>query len=272
MSINSGPFYSSSFPFHSPNAASSLNIRFISIKALLCPSWFISIFQLIHTTSRSLTTSERTMRFIIITAIIAGCAAAGSLSKQHKHNRRTSTFQIVYNGTEKLKAANNTLYIGSPKQDACCNQFNAEDAATFYLKDEELFLYSPGNPKQQVIVNSKKAATGCEKTFTVCCTLLTILPLGQNSVGYSIGTRKRLEKAQREGWRIDDDDNITFDGLSLMACSSSGVGRDIIVRKSDCRLKGCRACRRVTAKATYTSKPTSCLYSGEGQVVSHFCL
>ncbi|CZR36185.1 uncharacterized protein FPRO_03555 [Fusarium proliferatum ET1] len=195
------------------------------------------------------------MRFIIITAIIAGSAAAGSLSKQQKPIRRTSTFQIVYNRTEKFKAANNTLYIGSPKQDACCNQFNAEDAATFYLKDEELFLYSPGNPKQQVIVNSKKAATGC-----------------QNSVGYSIGSRKKLEKAQREGWRIDDDDNITFDGLSLMACSSSGVGRDIIVRKSDCRLKGCRACRRVTAKATYTSHPTSCLYSGEGQVVSHFCL
>ncbi|KAF5249720.1 hypothetical protein FANTH_5028 [Fusarium anthophilum] len=98
-------------------------------------------------------------------AIIAGYAAAGSPTKQHKHIRRTSTFQIVYNGTEKLKAANNTLYIGSPKQDACCNQFNAEDAATFYLQDEELFLYSPGNPRQQVTVNGTKASTKCEKIF-----------------------------------------------------------------------------------------------------------
>jgi hypothetical protein len=212
------------------------------------------------------------MRSIIVTAIFAGYAATSSLSKQHKHIRRPSTFQIVYNGTEKLKAANNTLYIGSPKQNACCNQFNAEDAATFYLQDEELFLYSPGNPKQHVIVNSTKAATECEKTFMGHCTRLTIFPLGQNSVGYVIGSREKLDKTLREGWRIDDDDNITFDGLNLMACSSSRVGRVIIPQKSDCPLKGCRACRKVTAKARYTSHPTSCLYSGKGQVVSHFCL
>ncbi|KAF5572491.1 cell wall protein [Fusarium pseudoanthophilum] len=139
------------------------------------------------------------MRSIIVTTIFAGYAAASSLSKQPKPIRRTSAFQIVYNGTEKLKAANNTLYIGSPEQDACCNQFNAEDAATFYLQDEELFLYSPGNPKQQVIVNSTKAATEC-----------------QNSVGYAIGSREKLDKTLSEGWQIDDDDNITFDGLNLM--------------------------------------------------------
>ncbi|RBR20613.1 hypothetical protein FVER53590_03682 [Fusarium verticillioides] len=155
------------------------------------------------------------MRSIIVTAILAGYAAASSLSKQHKHIRRTSTFQIVYNGTEKLKAANNNLYIGSPKQDACCNQFNAEDAATFYLQDEELFLYSPGNPKQQVIVNSAKAAKEC-----------------QTSVGYVIGSRKKLDKTLREGWRMDDDDNITFKGLNLMVCSSSGFSTPALLLAS----------------------------------------
>ncbi|KAF5623029.1 cell wall protein [Fusarium sp. NRRL 52700] len=99
---------------------------------------------------------------IIITAITASCTTVTSLSSQPKPVKQASTFQIVHNRNEKVKAANNTLYIGSPKQGACCNQLNAEDAATFYLQDEELFLYSPGNPKQQVMLHSTKASTECE--------------------------------------------------------------------------------------------------------------
>ena len=96
------------------------------------------------------------MRFSIILGAIAGFAIASPRSTQSKTHRQISTFQIVYDKSQKVKAANNTLYIGSSKQHACCNHMNAEDAATFFVQDKNLFLYSPGNPKQQVIVDSSR--------------------------------------------------------------------------------------------------------------------
>ncbi|KAF4452174.1 cell wall protein [Fusarium austroafricanum] len=167
------------------------------------------------------------MRFFLILAVVTGCAAAGPRSTQSKPTKQVSTFQIVYNQSQKVKAANNTLYIGSSKQDACCNQMNAEDAATFYLQDKELFLYSPGNPKQQVNVEYLECKT---------------------HVRYAIGSRINANKTINSGWRIDSDDNITFNGANLMTCGNSKLARDVLIYKSDHQKGADKACRTLKAK------------------------
>ncbi|RGP63511.1 cell wall [Fusarium sporotrichioides] len=190
------------------------------------------------------------MRFFIILAAVACFAIASPRSTQSKANQEVSTFQIVYNNrSQKVKAANNTLYIGSSKQRACCNQMNAEDAATFFLQDKELFLYSPGNPKQQVIVDSPKCKAHAR---------------------YSIGSRSDINKKANKGWRIDSNGGLTFNGSSLMTCGGSNLARDVLVY--DGNNQPDKSCRNLTTKATNIRQPTSCLYTGEGQVVSYYCL
>jgi hypothetical protein len=189
------------------------------------------------------------MRFFIILAAIAGFAIASPRSTQSKANQNISTFQIAYNRSQKVKAANNTLYIGSSKQHACCNQMNAEDAATFFLQDKELFLYSPGNPKQQVIVDSPKCKAHAR---------------------YSIGLRLDINNKANKGWRIDSNGSLTFNGSSLMTCGGSNLARDIFVY--DDNHQPDKSCCNLTTKATNIRHPTSCLYTGEGQVVTHYCL
>ncbi|KAL4727844.1 hypothetical protein ACLX1H_004534 [Fusarium chlamydosporum] len=105
------------------------------------------------------------MRYPIVVAVAIGCVAASPHHIENRANNEASAFQITASSRDsgidslKIKASKNALHLGSPVQDACCNQLMAEDAATFYLKDTELFLYSPGNPKQQIYVDSDTDGT-----------------------------------------------------------------------------------------------------------------
>ncbi|KAG4271201.1 hypothetical protein FPRO04_14701 [Fusarium proliferatum] len=198
------------------------------------------------------------MRFLIAFVAIFGYAAGSPHPMETRATNQISTFQIVAFRPDseidslKIKAANNTLYIGPSTQDACCNQRNAEDAATFYLKSEELFLYSPGNPKQQIYVDNSRA--------------------GERNIRYYIGSQPQPQGAKTKGWEIRKDGALTFNDGQLMACNNGANTWDVLLRSGDQSAGSCKKCLEFTAKTSIIASPTSCLYSGEHQVVSFHCL
>ena len=90
---------------------------------------------------------------------------------------------------------------------------------------------------------------------------------GKAYARYSIGSRSDINNKANRGWRIDSNGSLTFNDSSLMTCGDSNLAQDILVYDSEHQPD--KSCRNLTTKAINIRSPTSCLYTGEGQVVSH---
>lgn len=86
-------------------------------------------------------------------ASLSGLAAAVPTDTKIVSN---PSFQVISlrSGSDihfsKVIAANSSLFLGLPDQGASCDRGEKPDAATFYLKNGELYLYKTDNPPQQV--------------------------------------------------------------------------------------------------------------------------
>jgi hypothetical protein len=141
-------------------------------------------------------------------------------------------------------ASQNGIALNLPdnKLDAKCTDGKARKDATFYIKDEELYLYGKGDVVQQFLVDRSGMGQGVVRYFTKGPT-----PPGG-----------RLEV---KGWAIDKNDNLAFNGTGLQACPNTVDGSWNIWLKVVDEPAQQEGCLPFTGRTITAKKPVQCTYS-----------
>ncbi|RSL51333.1 hypothetical protein CEP53_008466 [Fusarium sp. AF-6] len=141
----------------------------------------------------------------------------------------------------KVTAANSSLFLGLADQGASCDRGEKPDAATFYLKNGELYLYKTDNPPQQIYADRSG--------------------MGQGRLGYITGAQSPPRNAELTGWEIDGDGNLTLEGASLRACVGANDAWVVWVSVGSANPNGYDECLGFTARTGNIEDPVSCLYT-----------
>ena len=140
-----------------------------------------------------------------------------------------------------VSAAQSNLFIHLPDQHAVCKG-PEQSAATFYIKDGELFLYTPdGKPAQKVFVDRSG--------------------MGQGNIGYVTGKGGLPRYAETKGWKITDE-YLSFDGAGLIGCPNSIDGAwSVWVDVGIANPGYSEGCLGFSARTIPLTKPVKCTYT-----------
>jgi hypothetical protein len=141
-----------------------------------------------------------------------------------------------------VSAAQSNLFINLPHQHAVCKGA-AQEGATFYIKDGELFLYTPGGkPAQKVYVDRSG--------------------MGQGNLGYLTGNEGLPRYGETKGWKKDESNFLSFNGAGLLACPNSiDNAWNIWVSVGIAKPAGQEGCLGFTPMAVPLDKPVACSYT-----------
>ncbi|KAL4925244.1 cell wall protein PhiA [Aspergillus undulatus] len=189
--------------------------------------------------------------FALAASLAAGAAAqpTSSFSAEPSSTSAPSTpetFGVVaihsgnavqYSG---FNAALGSLFAGLPNQNASCEGSDS-GSATFYVKDEALYLYGPGS--QQFYVDRSG--------------------MGQGNIGYTTGDASSGPRnGERTGWAINENNHLQFAGNDFIACPNSIDGAYSIWAPSGIdNPAGNSNCVGIAARVVKTDSPVSCTYS-----------
>ncbi|ROT36376.1 hypothetical protein SODALDRAFT_325724 [Sodiomyces alkalinus F11] len=139
-------------------------------------------------------------------------------------------------------AARNSLFLNLPEQNATCTDGPAPSGAIFTLIDGNLYLYAEPEPYQQIFVDRSG--------------------MGQGIVGYTTGDQPLPRNAEREGWELDANNNLSFKGTGLLACPNSidGAWR-IWLSVGIGKPAGQEGCLGFSPRAIELTEPQSCEYT-----------
>ncbi|KAH6609117.1 hypothetical protein Trco_002463 [Trichoderma cornu-damae] len=141
----------------------------------------------------------------------------------------------------RVEAARSALFLGLPGQNATCKGEHS-DHATFYVANEELFLYSCTGPKQKIFVDRSG--------------------MGQGVLGYMTGDQSLPRYGETKGWEVDTSSNLVFKGSGLLACPNSIDGAwKIWLNVGIAQPGGSKGCLGITARTLENKKPVSCRYT-----------
>ncbi|KAL2173912.1 uncharacterized protein P884DRAFT_302998 [Thermothelomyces heterothallicus CBS 202.75] len=145
-----------------------------------------------------------------------------------------------------ISATKNQLVLNLPgdKVDSQCADGETHTAATLYINDGELFLYGPDDQVQQFLVDRSG--------------------MGQGVVQYFNRTENNLPGGRLElkGWAVDENDNLNFDGNSLLACPSQTDSTwTVWLALGIDRPGGNEGCLGFTARTLTSQDPVPCAYS-----------
>ncbi|KAI5459631.1 hypothetical protein BGZ63DRAFT_425601 [Mariannaea sp. PMI_226] len=138
-----------------------------------------------------------------------------------------------------FNAADSGIFLQLADSKATCDGGETPNAATFYLKDGELFLYSTKEPAQKVF-----STTG-------------------GKLGYVTGDQAPPSDAKVIGWSIDSDGNLNSDGAGFIACpgSESDDPWTVWVNVPIPRPIGNENCLGFTTRTNTVEDPVSCQYT-----------
>ncbi|KAI9149041.1 Cell wall protein phiA [Paramyrothecium foliicola] len=140
-----------------------------------------------------------------------------------------------------VSAAQSNLFIHLPDQHATCKG-KPQNEATFYVKDGELFLYTPPKaPKQKVYVDRSG--------------------MGQGNLGYLTGDQGLPRNGETKGWKVEND-YISFNGAGLLACPNSiDDAWSIWVSVGNDKPAGLEGCLGFNPRVIPLDKPVKCSYT-----------
>lgn len=104
-----------------------------------------------------------------------------------------------------VSAYQNKIVMNLPEDELnaqCANGVSRKDA-TFYIKDGELFLYTPKDIVQRFLVDRSGMGQGVLQYATYAKDEVPAAPGG---------------RFETKGWAVDENDNLTFNGVGLQAC------------------------------------------------------
>lgn len=142
-------------------------------------------------------------------------------------------------------AMNNVLFTKMTWQDAACDGGVQPGHATFKLDKTAgtLSLYSTAFPTQEFYVDRSG--------------------MGQGELAYTTGAQGTPRNAERAGWAVDADGNLTFAGSdAFLACPGHALGSyRVLPNVGIDNPAGYANCVRVQAHVETEAAPVGCLYS-----------
>ncbi|CAG7915779.1 unnamed protein product [Penicillium olsonii] len=156
----------------------------------------------------------------------------------------TFTLLAVHPGSDvdgiSLNAAQRSIFAGLASQNADCARAEKQ-VATFYIKDEALYLYGKSESPQELYVDRSG--------------------MGQGRLGYTTGAEGGSRNAEREGWAIEGG-NLQFSGSDLIACPKSvGDSWSLWVSAGVSSPGGNSDCVGITARVQEAPNPNACTYT-----------
>ncbi|TLS24890.1 hypothetical protein PpBr36_09072 [Pyricularia pennisetigena] len=140
-----------------------------------------------------------------------------------------------------FQAAQRGLRVKLSEQGANCTGGDevSNTRATFYIKDQGLYLYGPeGGETQQLFTD--------------------LSGMGQGVIQYTTGNQGLPRYAQRGPFTIDADGNLRVAGYGFVACPS--FGESYSIRAGD---GGSADCLGISARVVPIANPGACVYTQE---------
>lgn len=192
------------------------------------------------------------MKFQVLTsaAMVASAAAAPSLvARQNGTIPDGTPFNLVSirSGSDlqyaSFSAVQGGLALSVEDQGADCLK-GEQNYATFSLSQGELLLYTPGTVEQKLYTDRSGMGQG-------------VLQYSTQPGGYLPG-----RNSETKGWTLDQYGDLTFDGVSLLACPSSIEGAySVWVSAGVTAPGGQDGCVGIAARATVATEPNACTYT-----------
>ncbi|KAF4422193.1 cell wall [Fusarium acutatum] len=181
---------------------------------------------------------------LVAAGVVSAAPKASSTPKTTYFNglalRSASPIHFSY-----IQANKESFELKLKKQEASCDDGKHHNKVTFQLYNDELWLYSVGNPGQQAYVDFSG--------------------MGQGKFGYTTGAQPMPRNAQRNGWKIDKDGILTNGGSGFVACPNGDdlekTSWSVWVYNSIDNPGGNKNCLPFSVKAAKVEKPVGCLYS-----------
>ncbi|KAI1212124.1 cell wall protein PhiA [Annulohypoxylon truncatum] len=140
-----------------------------------------------------------------------------------------------------FEAAKSSIFLKLPSQNASCDAGPAE-AATFFLQDGGLYLYAESATPQQLFADRSG--------------------MGQGKLGYTTGAEPAPQNAERTGFQLDANNDLTLGGASFIACPNSIDGAwSVWVSAGVEQPAGNSGCVGISARAVNAANPNGCLYT-----------
>ncbi|CAG9986868.1 unnamed protein product [Clonostachys byssicola] len=188
--------------------------------------------------------------FAVASLAAAAAAMPGANEARETTNSDITNFEILPLRSAsdihfaRISAAKSSLFAKLPEQDASCLAgVDGNQPAAFQINSEDktLWLYASGNPRQQIYVDRSG--------------------MGQGKIGYTTGAEPAPRNAEREGWVINADGNLQFNGTDLTACPNSIDGAWSIWLSGASNPGGNEGCLGFSARAGKVEKPNDCQYT-----------
>ncbi|KAK2038962.1 cell wall protein PhiA [Colletotrichum somersetense] len=195
------------------------------------------------------------MQFTNALAVAATLAAAvsGATIPSHIEARDNGTVPSFFKlqvdaintpiNLKHFQAANNSVFVGLPKQGALCSD-PTENEATFFVdaQDGRLNLYS-GTAVPQVMFADRSG-------------------MGQGKFGYTTGVQPPPSNAEQTGWVGNEAGDLTLSGANFIACPNSIDGAwSIWVDAGVTNPAGNTGCVPISARLVAIPKPVGCDYT-----------
>ncbi|KAK3304183.1 uncharacterized protein B0T15DRAFT_232133 [Chaetomium strumarium] len=178
---------------------------------------------------------------VVLSLFAAAASAAPTDSSERKFGimalRSASPIHFAMAGASQGKLGFN---FPDSKNDAQCTDGQKPTAATFTLKDGELYLYG-SDQVQQIYVDRSG--------------------MGQGVLGYfNKDVSRPPRNGELSGWSVDENDNLTFDGTPLKACPGTDNAYYIWASGAD-KPAGIEGCLGFSARTVTKSDAVQCTYS-----------
>ena len=138
-----------------------------------------------------------------------------------------------------VQAARASLLVNAKSQNASCDA--ETNFATFYIKDEELFLYAASATPQTIFVDRSG--------------------MGMGKIGYVTGAEPLGRNWETKGWTQNSTTGLVFDGTSLQACPGSIDGSWSLWLAGVAEPAYIKNCTGVKMHVVETAEPIGCLYT-----------
>ncbi|KAI2605329.1 cell wall protein PhiA [Hypoxylon fragiforme] len=141
-----------------------------------------------------------------------------------------------------VQAALSSLFVNLPAQNATCD-VGHDATATFFLKDDGLFLFAKSATPQQLYADRSG--------------------MGQGKFGYTTGAQPTPKNGERTPFTLGYDNQLQLKGSDkFIACPNSVQGAWSIWASSGvANPAGNSGCKETTLKASVVANPNGCIYS-----------
>ncbi|KAK4247636.1 hypothetical protein C7999DRAFT_14369 [Corynascus novoguineensis] len=180
---------------------------------------------------------------VILSLFTAAASAAPSCGQRKFGIMALRSASPIHFAT--VSATKNKLVLNLPEDqvDSECVDGKVHSAATFYIKDEELYLYGTKDRVQQFLVDPSGMGQGVLQYFDK-------------------GDSDPSGRLTVKGWSVDQNENLLFLNNSLLACPSTTDNSWYLwVNVGIEKPAGQEGCLGLSARTVTAKDPVKCTYS-----------